>query len=468
MHIDETICAISTPAGKGAIALIRISGEEAFSVCDSVITLKGKKNKISGLSGNSIHLGFIQNNNEPIDEILVSIFRSPNSYTGEDLVEISCHGSMYIQQKILETLINAGARLAEPGEFTRRAFLNGKMDLSQAEAVADLIASQSEGAHRLALNQMRGGFSTEIRLLRQELLQFVSLIELELDFSEEDVEFASRTELSDLIKKVENIIEKLIQSFAYGNAIKQGIPVAIIGQTNSGKSTLLNYLLREEKAIVSEIAGTTRDYIEDIFIIEGIQFRFIDTAGLRQTTDSIETEGIQRTLKKYRQATIVLIVIDLTENTDNMGKDLAFIKEEPDKDKILIFVLNKKDLVSGKELQTKLSAYKKIWGNNIQAIPISAKQGDGIDKLESLLVSSSVSQSISDQQVVVTNVRHLEALKPSLEAIKRVHSGLHKNIPGDLLAQDIREVLHYLGEITGEISTDEVLGNIFKNFCIGK
>ena len=468
MHIDETICALSTPAGKGAIALIRISGKEALSVCNSVITLKGKKEKFTGLPGNSIHLGLMLNNGEPIDEILISIFRSPHSYTGEDLVEISCHGSVYIQQKILETLINAGARLAEPGEFTRRAFLNGKMDLSQAEAVADLIASQSAGAHRLALNQMRGGFSAEISSLRQELLQFVSLIELELDFSEEDVEFASRTELSELIVKIETILEKLIRSFTYGNAMKQGIPVAIIGQTNSGKSTLLNYLLREEKAIVSEIAGTTRDYIEDIFIIEGIQFRFIDTAGLRQTTDSIETEGIQRTLKKYSQATIVLIVIDLTEKTDNIEKDLAFIKEEPDKDKILIFVLNKKDLVSKEELLAKLADYKKLWGNNIQTIPVSAKLGVGIDELESILVSSSVSQPVSDQQVVVTNVRHLEALKPSLEAIKRVHSGLNSKIPGDLLAQDIREVLHYLGEITGEISTDEVLGNIFKNFCIGK
>ena len=468
MHIDETICAISTPAGKGAIALIRICGKKAFSVCDSIITLKGKKSKISDLPGYSIHLGSIRYNYELIDEVLISIFRSPHSYTGEDLVEISCHGSVYIQQKILEALLHAGAHLAEPGEFTRRAFLNGKMDLSQAEAVADLIASQSAGAHRLALNQMRGGFTAEISSLRKELLHFVSLIELELDFSEEDVEFASRTELNVLIKKIETIIDKLIRSFEYGNAMKQGIPVAIIGPTNSGKSTLLNYLLREEKAIVSEIAGTTRDYIEDIFIINGVQFRFIDTAGLRHTSDSIETEGIRRTLEKFRQASIVFVVADLTKDTVDVEKDLVFMREEPDNNKILIFVLNKMDLLSKDEVQTKLTAYKKIWGKNILAMPVSAKKGNGMTELEKLLVSSAVSESSSEQQVVVTNVRHLEALKPSLEAIKRVHKGLHSSLPGDLLAQDIREVLHYLGEITGEISTDEVLGNIFKNFCIGK
>jgi len=468
MSIDEPICAISTPAGTGAIALIRISGKGAFEICDASITLARTKSKIAGLPGNSIHLGKIQNEGEPIDDALISIFRSPHSYTGEDLVEISCHGSVYVQQQVLETLINAGARLAEPGEFTRRAFLNGKMDLSQAEAVADLIASQSAGAHRLALNQMRGGFSAEISSLREELLQFVSLIELELDFSEEDVEFANRSQLSSLIKKIETIIERLIRSFEYGNAMKQGIPVAIIGQTNSGKSTLLNYLLHEEKAIVSEIAGTTRDYIEDIFIIEGIQFRFIDTAGLRQTNDKIETEGIQRTIKKYRQASIVLVVIDLTEEPQDVENDLAFIRKESDPDKTLILVLNKKDLVSQKIIRSKVAAFKKIWGNKILTINISAKHGQGIEELEKLLISSALTQTLSDQQIVVTNVRHLEALKPSFEAIKRVHSGLQSDIPADLLSQDIREVLHYLGEITGEISTDEILGNIFKNFCIGK
>ncbi len=470
MQTEDTICAISTPAGTGAIAMIRISGPDTFTICDKPIHFIRDEKKIDELAGNTIHLGHIMQADESIDEVLVSIFRAPHSYTGEDMVEISCHGSVFVQQKILETLVENGARLAQPGEFTKRAFLNGKMDLSQAEAVADLIASQSVGAHRLALNQMRGGFSDEIRSLRDELLRFVSLIELELDFSEEDVEFADREQLSGLIAHIENLLEKLIQSFEYGNAMKHGIPVAIIGPTNSGKSTLLNCLLREEKAIVSEIAGTTRDYIEDIFIIEGIQFRFIDTAGLRHTTDKLETEGIQRTLNKYRQASIVLIIIDLTEDPEKIKKDLTFIHDEKDENsnKNIILVLNKKDLVTKQQIEQNIKVYRKYWGNVIKMIPISAKNSEGIQELENLLITSSFTQPLSDQQVVVTNVRHLEALKPSLDAILRVQEGLKSGIPGDLLAQDIREVLHYLSEITGEITTDEILGNIFKNFCIGK
>jgi len=470
MYPDDTICALSTPAGAGAIALIRVSGKDAFAICDRSISLNKKGNKISKLPGNTIHSGKMHHGNQPVDDVLVSIFRAPRSYTGENIVEISCHGSVFIQQKILEILFEDGARLALPGEFTQRAFLNGKMDLSQAEGVADLIASQSAGAHRLALNQMRGGFSLEIRSLRDELLHFVSLIELELDFSEEDVEFADRKQLLNLTDRIHRLIENLILSFEYGNAMKQGIPVAIIGPTNSGKSTLLNCLLREEKAIVSEVAGTTRDYIEDIFILDGMQFRFIDTAGLRHTTDKIETEGIRRTMKKFRQASIVLIMADLTEDPAKTDHDLAFIrnnKEEYPK-KTLILVLNKKDLITPEILRSHVKTYKRIWGNKMVSLAVSAKHGEGIKQLEKLLISSVRTLPASEQQVVVTNVRHLEALKPSLNAIKRVKNGLGTNIPGDLLAQDIREVLHYLGEITGEITTDEILGNIFKNFCIGK
>ena len=470
MHIDDTICALATPAGSGAIAMIRVSGKDAYSICDRSVSFHSKRKKISKLPGNTIHYGRIVHNSQPVDDILVSIFRAPRSYTGENSVEITCHGSVFIQQKILEILVEKGARLARPGEFTQRAFLNGKMDLSQAEGVADLIASQSAGAHRLALNQMRGGFSSGIHSLREELLHLVSLIELELDFSEEDVEFADRNQLLILTDRIHELIENLIHSFEYGNAMKCGIPVAIIGQTNSGKSTLLNLLLREEKAIVSEVAGTTRDYIEDSFIIGGIQFRFIDTAGLRHTTDHIETEGIRRTLKKYRQASIVIILVDLTEEPEKVDHDLAFIRagEVTDQKKTLLLVLNKKDLVAPEILKSRIKEYKKIWSDTMEIIAISAKHGEGIKELEKLLTSSVFAQPLSDQQVAVTNVRHLEALKPSFEAVKRIRNGLRTSISGDLLSQDIREVLHYLGEITGEITTDEILGNIFKNFCIGK
>lgn len=464
MHSEDTICAISSPAGTGAIALIRISGSKAIAVCNEAVSFHEKQ--LADIPSNTVHLGRFIINNEPVDEVMISVFRAPHTYTGEDIIEISCHGSKYIQQKILETIIEKGARLAKPGEFTQRAFLNGKMDLSQAEAVADLIASQSAGAHRLAINQMRGGFSDEIRSLRDKLLHFVSLMELELDFSEEDVEFADRKELEILISSIRALVERLIRSFDYGNAMKHGIPVAIAGQTNSGKSTLLNLLLHEEKAIVSEIAGTTRDYIEDVIILKGIQFRFIDTAGLRHTTDNIESEGIRRTLKKIEQARVVLVVIDLNENPEEVEKGLSFIFDEKDKQKEFIIVLNKKDIIAEDILKNRLKTYKNLWGKKAILQPISAKTGEGVDKLEDLLVSGLGNNPSGD--LVVTNVRHLEALNHSSAALERAQNGLKNGIPADLISQDIREVLHYLGEITGEITNDEILGNIFKNFCIGK
>ncbi|MBN2485737.1 MAG: tRNA uridine-5-carboxymethylaminomethyl(34) synthesis GTPase MnmE [Bacteroidales bacterium] len=465
MYTTGTICAVSTAQGPGAIALIRVSGPETIQLCDSLISLSGNR-KLSLQKAGTIHFGRFFDGDTLIDEVLVSVFRSPRSYSGEDTAEITCHGSPYIQQRILETLIQHGARLAKPGEFTLRAFINGKLDLSQAEGVADLIASGSEAAHRLAINQMRGGFSTEISNLRHELLQFISLIELELDFSEEDVEFANREQLYDLLDKIERLLRKLIKSFSYGNAIKNGIPVAIVGRTNAGKSTLLNCLLKEEKAIVSEIAGTTRDYIEDTIVLEGINFRFIDTAGLRKTTDEIEAIGIERALKKYNEAHIVIIIIDAKDRVDEILKSLEFLKAEPANHKQLIFAINKVDTVLNPEALVK--DLKNQIGIDAQYISISAKKNINIDKLEERLVKIVQNQKPVETDVIVTNVRHFEALQKSHTAIVRVIEGLDNKLSGDLLSMDIREVLHYLGEITGEITTDEILGNIFKNFCIGK
>lgn len=467
MEFKETITAITTASGQGAIAVIRISGEKAIGIADMILRLSGTK-KLNEQKANTIHFGKIEHNGDIIDEVLVSVFRKPNSYTGEDTVEISCHGSAYIQQKILELIISCGARMAKPGEFTMLAFMNGKMDLSQAEGVADLIASESAAAHRLAINQMRGGFSEEIGRLRNELLQFVSLIELELDFSEEDVEFADRRQLNDLLIKIEQMLSSLIQSFEYGNVVKNGVPVAIIGPTNAGKSTLLNRLLRDEKAIVSEIAGTTRDYIEDTIIIEGVQFRFIDTAGLRSTKNVIEVEGISRTMEKFRKATIVLVMIDITDQNTTLNESLQFLTEQDNTDKHIVFVLNKSDLVDERIRKERMKQYKLQWGKKGDIISISAKEGDSFIDLERLLVSKITEKRNSESGTVVTNVRHYEALLLSSQALDRAKNGLATSLPTDLLAQDIREMLHYLGEITGEITTDEILGNIFKNFCIGK
>ncbi len=464
---SDTICAISTAPGAGAVAMIRVSGEETFKIVD--ILLKYSGNKITSLTqpANSVHFARFLSDGIVIDEVMVSKLVAPHSYTGEDTIEITCHGSLYVQQKILETLITTGARLAKPGEFTQRAFLNGKLDLSQAEGVADLIASNTEAGHRLAINQMRGDFSKALNDLRHQLLNFISLIELELDFSEEDVEFADRDQLYNLVDKIERVLRKLIKSFSYGNAIKQGIPVAIVGKTNAGKSTLLNQILKEEKAIVSDIAGTTRDYIEDTIVLQGINFRFIDTAGLRKTKDTIESIGIERALKKYREAEIVIVVIDASESLETILDSLEIFKEEEQKTQGIILAINKMDKVlNPKILLADLKTQIAI--ENAHFIPIEAKTGSGIDEIERLLVDRVLKNKPGESDVIVTNARHFEALNHSHEAILRVLEGIDAKISGDLLAMDIREVLHYLGEITGEITTDEILGNIFKNFCIGK
>jgi tRNA modification GTPase len=458
MQNQDTITAIATASGVGAIAIIRLSGDKSIKIADKIFVSKNKK--LAKQEPNTIHYGFIKDGDKDIDDVLVSIFKAPHSYTGEDAVEISCHGSIHIQQKILELLIHKGARLANPGEFTQRAFLNRKMDLSQAEAVADLIASSSESAHKLAIQQMRGGFSNEIQLLRSRLLHFISLIELELDFSEEDVEFANRNELKNLISEIEKHINELRNSFSLGNAIKNGIPVTIIGEPNVGKSTLLNAILKEEKAIVSEIAGTTRDAIEDVISINGILFRFIDTAGIRESVDTIENLGIERTYQKIEKAEIILYLFDIT-TVDSWMKEIdKLLQKYPDKK--WIFVANKVDKIRGLEIPD----IENI--NGIKKINVSAKHNLNIDNLINTIIEVSNTGKISESGTIITNTRHFEALTRVSEAVERVISGLQTNISSDFLAQDIRQILHYLGEISGEITNDEILGNIFKNFCIGK
>ncbi|MCF8372566.1 MAG: tRNA uridine-5-carboxymethylaminomethyl(34) synthesis GTPase MnmE [Bacteroidales bacterium] len=465
MNNVTTICAIASAPGNGAIAFIRLSGNEAFSICESIFEPATSGKKISKQKAFTIHFGKINDEEIFIDEVLVSLFRNPQSYTGEDLVEISCHGSQYIQQQILQLLIKKGAVLAQPGEFTLRAFLNGKMDLSQAEGVADLIASSSEASHKIAMQQMRGSFSIEINELRKQLLNFISLIELELDFSEEDVEFADRTDLSNLMNKIHRKIVELTDSFELGNVIKEGIPVAIVGNPNVGKSTLLNILLKEDRAIVSEIPGTTRDAIEDIINIKGITFRFIDTAGLRETHDKIEIMGIDRTKEKIRKAAIVLLVLDASDAMANIQASIRTVKPEA-KGKQLIIVVNKVDLPGNHQ---KLIGYLEgIDKEHDDLIYISARTHINIDKLNEALLRKVDLSYLAQNNVVVSNIRHFEALEKSREAIERAMNGISSGLTTDLLAMDIRQVLHYLGEITGEITNDEVLGNIFKNFCIGK
>ncbi|WP_165042103.1 tRNA uridine-5-carboxymethylaminomethyl(34) synthesis GTPase MnmE [Dysgonomonas sp. ZJ709] len=463
MHNNNIIAAISTPPGIGGIAIIRLSGKGCIEFVDSVFKSPGNK-RLADQKANTIHFGSIIRDGVVLDEVLVSVFKAPYSFTGEDSVEISCHGSVYIQQNILQLLVAQGASLAQPGEFTQRAFLNGKMDLSQAESVADLIASTSAATHRLAMNQMRGGFSDKLMELRLDLLNFTSLIELELDFSEEDVEFANREKLKESAQQIESLINKLANSFSLGNAVKTGIPVAIIGETNAGKSTLLNLLLNEEKAIVSDIHGTTRDVIEDVINIQGLTFCLIDTAGIRDTLDHIESIGIERTFKKIEQASIVLWVID-SETADIHIEELAEKILPAAKEKKLILVFNKVDVIStDRKLQKKQLLIDKI----ADRIFISAKYEQGTNQLESMLVKAANIPEIGEQDVIVTNIRHYEALEKASNAIHRVIEGLELNISGDFLSQDIRECMHYLGEITGQISTDEILGNIFGKFCIGK
>ncbi|MFB6340109.1 tRNA uridine-5-carboxymethylaminomethyl(34) synthesis GTPase MnmE [Saccharicrinis sp. FJH62] len=462
---DTTICAIATAHGSGAIATIRISGKEAFSITDKIFKSASGKS-VSDQKHATIHFGDIITEKGVItDEVLVSVFKSPTSYTGEDSIEISCHGSLYIQQQILELLLKNGAEMARPGEFTQRAFMNGKMDLSQAEAVADLIASSSRAAHKLAMHQMRGGFAEELTKLRNELLKFGSLVELELDFAEEDVEFADRTELRNLAEVIRNHIKGLADSFQLGNAIKNGIPVAIVGETNVGKSTLLNTILNEEKAIVSEIHGTTRDVIEDLANIKGVQFRFIDTAGIRHTEDTIENLGIERTFRKLEQAQIVLLLIDSRQRLSRIEEMLHKVREKITHQRLII-IGNKIDAVSSEEMRSLMHDLRLI--DNEEIVLISAKYKTNIDKLEKLLLETVSLEKIDSNELIVTNLRHYEILKKSLKAIKRVEDGLDSGISGDFLAQDIRECMHYLGEITGQISTDDMLGYIFAHFCIGK
>lgn len=463
MQDNNVIAAISTPAGVGGIAIVRLSGNGCIELVDKVFKSPSGK-LLKDQKANTVHFGTIAKDNEVLDEVLVTIFKAPNSFTGEESIEISCHGSVYIQQNILKLLLENGAVTAKSGEFTQRAFANGKMDLSQAESVADLIASNSAATHRLAVNQMRGGISNKLIELRGKLLDFTSLIELELDFSEEDVEFANRENLKELASDIENHIKKLADSFSLGNAIKTGIPVAIIGETNTGKSTLLNLLLHEEKAIVSDIHGTTRDVIEDIINIKGITFRLIDTAGIRDTNDEIENIGIERTFKKLEQASIVLWLVDsVTDNEHILSLAERILPLVEGKKLILVF--NKVDAISSERKTIKNELLRDEISDRIF---ISAKYNDGIDKLEEKLIETANIPDFGEQDVIITNLRHYEALEKALKAIQRVTEGLDLNISGDFLAQDIRECIHYLGEITGQISTDEILGNIFGKFCIGK
>ena len=501
---EDTICAPATVPGTGAISVIRVSGPDALSIADKVVTCK--RGSICETPGYTLKFGIIYNtiNNcntnicdtssnkdfkHVVDEVLVSVFRAPHSYTGEDSVEISCHASSYIVSEIMSLLYAAGARAAEPGEFTQRAYLNGKMDLAQAEAVADVIASQNAAAHRIAFKQMKGGFSSELRDMRGELLELVSLMELELDFSEEEVEFADRSRLDSLLDKIIAHVSRLIDSFRLGNAIKNGVPVAIAGATNTGKSTLLNALLGEDRAIVSDIHGTTRDTIEETLNIDGILFRFIDTAGIRETSETVEKIGIERTFKKISEASIVLGMIDLTRDFESTCETIRSIVETVDFDtQKLVFLLNKTDIsevnknVSIENYIVSLLNNKEITINpynngsersisgqeGVSILQISAKTGSGLSDLRTILAQSQHDLLADSDTTLVTNQRHAQALSDARTSLLRVREGLASGLPTDLAAQDIREAIYHLGSIVGEISTDEVLGNIFRNFCIGK
>lgn len=500
---DGTICAPATIPGTGAISIIRVSGEDSLAIADKVIDVKGES--LSETEGYRLHYGTIfADDGSVLDNVIVSVFRAPHSYTGENSVEISCHASRFIVNAVLELLVNAGARIAAPGEFTRRAFVNGKMDLAQAEAVADVIASQSAAAHRVAMNQLKGGFSSELKTLREKLLTMTSLLELELDFSEEDVEFASRSELGALVEETLAHIVRLTDSFSRGNAIKNGVPVAIVGATNTGKSTLLNALLGEERAIVSAIAGTTRDTIEETLNLGGVMFRFIDTAGIRETDELVEKIGIERTFKKIDEASIVLGMTDLSRGEDSVMADAEYIWSKVNassSDREFVLLVNKCD-VNGIESvaagygtgfagtgsragcagvgfgvgyadkagkMARIEAALREKGIVTKMIPISAKTGSGLPELTEALAEIGRRITGDTDETLVTNIRHYEALSRAATALGRVRDGLKvATLPPDLIAQDLREALYHLGEIVGEISTDEVLGNIFRKFCIGK
>ena len=445
----DTICALATGVGMGAIAIIRTSGIKAFSICNKIFS----KN-IKNVKSHSIHFGILKKEEEVIDEVLISFFKKPNSFTGEDMFEISCHGSVFIQQQILQLLTENGARIAKPGEFTLRAFINGKMDLSQAEAVADLITSESKKAHQIAINQMRGGFSNDLKILREQLINFASLIELELDFSEEDVEFANREQFNQLLLLIKKKLTKLIDSFQLGNVIKNGIPVAILGAPNVGKSTLLNVLVNEDRAIVSEVAGTTRDTIEDVINIKDIQFRFIDTAGLRDTKDTIEKIGIRKALEKAEKAEVVIYLLDATTNIEAQEKEILKIKKLQEK---LIVVVNKTDL--NPDIYATLKEKNYLF--------ISAKNKDRIEGLKKAIIKS-IDTNFSSDETIISNSRHQEELSNTLKEIIAVIDGLNDGISSDLLAINIKQALYHLGLITGEVTNNDLLGNIFNRFCIGK
>ncbi|RNC86347.1 MAG: tRNA uridine-5-carboxymethylaminomethyl(34) synthesis GTPase MnmE [Winogradskyella sp.] len=459
----DTIIALATPSGSGAIAVIRLSGNDAISITDKHFKSVKSNKALTKQKTHTIHLGHIVEGKKTLDEVLVSVFKNPNSYTGENVVEISCHGSAYIQQEIIQLFLRNGCRMATAGEFTLRAFLNGKLDLSQAEAVADLIASDNEASHQIAMQQMRGGFSSEIAKLRSELMNFASLIELELDFSEEDVEFADRTQFKALIERINFVLKRLIDSFAVGNVIKNGIPVAIVGEPNVGKSTLLNALLNEERAIVSEIAGTTRDTIEDEISIGGIGFRFIDTAGIRETKDVVESIGIKKTFEKIEQSKVTIYLFDAEQNIDKL--DVVKFEIEKIKNKYpqkpLLAIANKIDKLNAQQTHNLKSQI-------LNVLLLSAKTGIGVDELTKVLLELINTGALRNDETIVTNSRHYDSLLKAHEEVQKVKYGLETGLSGDLMAIDIRQALYHFGEITGEITTDDLLGNIFANFCIGK
>ena len=468
-YLNTNICALSTPQGQGAIAVIRLSGEDTPEIVGKIFTSVGGKAPLPY----KMQFGAIKDGDRLIDECLVVTFRAPHSYTGENSAEIYCHGSQYIVQEILTLLLKLGVKMAEPGEFSKRAFLNGKLDLAQAEAVADLISSETEAAHRIAMQQMKGGFSAELKTMRDDLLNLVSLMELELDFSEEDVEFADRSQLTQLLTAVSHRVTELIESFSLGNVIKNGVPTAIVGATNTGKSTLLNTLVGEERAIVSNIHGTTRDVIEDTMNLGGITFRFIDTAGIRETKETIEIIGIERTYQKLKSASVVILVLDATR-PENIADSISNLVGKVSSRQQLIILLNKMDEIAASGVGVLVDKIKDLCVEHslspIAVLPISAKKGLNVDALRNTLVESqgALSNSASSSGTLVSNVRHYQALMDAQIALDRVEDGLASGIPTDLVAQDIREALYHLGSIVGEINTEEILGNIFGRFCIGK